>query len=192
MVEGGGDRERRGGEGFSCCQVSFCSNSNCNCYDCHAEEEGHVKREREGEEGEACSAWAAQIFNLYFVFMLILHFPQFSHPQKAPLSSSPPLVRYYPAGTVKPFQLQLSPSLPPFALQFLATPWTLSGCTGSVALLGWLSATWGRQRGRGRGEEGYTVRSACNCTCRVCAVCVSVWVWVLAHYSFLFILCCAC
>lgn len=81
MVEGGG------GEGFSCCHVSFCSNSNCNCYDCLAEEEGNVKREggRKRERGEACSAWAAQIFNLYFVFMLILHFPQFSHPQKAPL-----------------------------------------------------------------------------------------------------------
>lgn len=73
---------------------------------------------------------------------------------------------------MKPFQLQL----PPFALQFLATPWTLSGCTGSVALLGWLSATWGRQRGGG--GEGYTVRSACNCTCRVCAVCVCVRVCV--------------
>lgn len=34
--------------------------------------------------------WAAQIFNLYFVFMLILHFPQFSRP--LPPAPWPPFV----------------------------------------------------------------------------------------------------
>lgn len=113
------------------------------------------------QRGRACSAWSAQIFNLYFVFMLILHFPQFSHPQSEHPTPSPS-----PLSTHVIILQALCETFS--ALQFLAMAWTMSAWTG------YLPHEW-EWEGGGLPVIVRVECALCVCVCAceyVCCVCV--------------------